>query len=279
MSLWNIFQNKKRISSSHKRIYNKPTYSQRASFCTCPSGSYTLEAAIVIPLVAAYLVTLLFFFHVLEIQCEVDEALLYVGRKTAVESSVVDSDTLLFLSAEAYFVYALQDSQQVEKWVEHGIAGIYLWKSVFNEETIHLHAEYVIKLPISIWGIDELKLTSRNTFRKWIGDRQEEVEEGYVYVTKYGEVYHKNLNCRTINISVKVSTVGEIFYLRGKDGQKYYECSRCTWTDSKRERVYYTDYGTLYHKDIACSAIKRTVDKIKEEEIGQRRPCSYCYEE
>ena len=77
---------------------------------------------------------------------------------------------------------------------------------------------------------------------------------------------------------MKSGTCGEIIFLRGKNGQCYYECSRCDWKDEEKETVYYTDYGTLYHKDIRCSSIKRLVEKIKLEEIGERRPCHFCYE-
>jgi len=70
--------------------------------------------------------------------------------------------------------------------------------------------------------------------------------------------------------------LSEIGDYRGVDGQKFYPCSRCKKEDC--QVVYYTDYGTLYHKDIACSAIKRLVEKIKIEDVGNRRPCSFCYE-
>ncbi|MBQ8518851.1 MAG: hypothetical protein IJ455_04480 [Agathobacter sp.] len=230
-----------------------------------------------IPLLAAYLVTMLSFFTILEIQCEVDEALLYAGRKTAVESSIVDSEEALFLSAEAYLLYALGDNSLIEKNIKHGAWGIALWKSEFGDEEIILRAEYVVKLPFSCLGIGEIKLSSQNYFRKWVGDRPMEEEGDYVYVTTYGTVYHVNLSCRSINLSVQDTTIDRIPYLRGENGQKYYECTRCEWKDSKKERVYYTDYGSLYHKDIACSAIKRMVEKIKIEDIGERRPCSFCY--
>lgn len=278
MTLWYNFQFKKWISSLHRRMQKIPNIDQRASFCTCRKGSYTLEAAIVIPLISMYLVTLLFFFTILKIQCTVDEALFYAGRKTAVESSVVESDELLFLSAETYMLYALHDSPLIERYIKNGIWGIGLWKSFFYEDEIFLCAEYTVSLPFSFGKLGEIQLTSQNRFRKWPNSQILEESADYVYITPHGEVYHANLNCRSIRISVKSSTMDEIPYLRGKDGQCFYECSRCEWKTDKKERVYYTDYGTLYHKDIACSAIKRTVEKIKLEDIGGRHPCSFCCE-
>ena len=276
MTLWTYFRQKRVLCSPHRRTFNKQIVFQRASFYICQKGSYTLEVAVVVPLVAMYLVTILSFFSILEAQCVVEEALLYTGRKTAVESSMVDSEEALFLSAKAYLLYALQGNATVKKHIKHGALGVYLWNSEFDGEDLILRADYVVQLPISFWGIGEIELNSEYYFKKWIGDNPEESDSSFVYVTKYGEVYHVNLSCRAINLSVKETKIGQITSMRGKNGQKYYECSSCDGKDNK-ERVYYTDYGTLYHKDIACSKIKRTVEKIKLEDVDKRRSCSYCY--
>lgn len=277
MSLWTYFHIKRKIRSPHRRVKNILNLIQRASFCTCLKGSYTLEAAIIIPLIAGYLVTLLSFFYILEIQCAVDEALLYAGRKTAVESCVVKSEEALFLSAEAYMLYALQEQPLINRYLQHGIWGVHLWRSDFYGEEIVLRADYTVRLPISFGEIGKIRLSSQNCFQKWSHDTEEEERETSVYITKYGEVYHAELTCRTLQLSVKSSTIEKIPFLRGKNGQRYYECTRCEWNDSTEERVYYTDYGTLYHKDISCSAIKRMIERINLEEVGDRRPCSFCY--
>ena len=279
MSLWILFQSDQHKQFPQNRMQIIPTQIQRTSFCICNSASYTLEAAVVIPLLAGYLVTILFFFTVLDIQCEVKEALLYAGRKTAVESSVVESEELLFVSAEASMLYVLKESEQIEKYVENGMWGISLLGSRIASDYILLKADYTIKLPISIFEIGQINVSSQHVFKRWTGDKklEEDEDDAYVYVTPTGEVYHGKLTCRVINLSVKQTTIDRISSLRGKNGQKYYECSRCEWGDSKKERVYYTDYGELYHKNIACNAIKRTVEKIPIEDIGSRRPCSFCY--
>ena len=275
MSLWSFNQSDDNMQSPQKRMQIKPIQIQRTSFCICTSGSYTLEAAIVLPLLAAYLVTFLFFFTVLDVQCAVEEALIYAGRKTAVESTIVSSEEVLFLSAEAYLLHALNANEKVARYVKYGIVGVSLLGSKIETDHILLKADYVIKVPISFGWFDEVVLSSQGYFRKWTGDHI--LEEGEcAYVTPSGEVYHVTLSCRTLQLSVKKTSIFEIDSLRGKDGQKYYECGKCKWEDSNRERVYYTDYGTLYHKNIGCSSIKRNINKISIEEIGTRRPCSYC---
>ena len=265
------------MHSPHRRAFKINNNNQRASFCTCQGGSYTIEAAVVIPLLAGYLVTILYFFTILEIQYTIEEALIFAGRKTAVESCVTDSEELLFLSAEAYLLYALEDKPLIERFVKNGALGIFLWGSEFHGEEIVLRADYEVKLPITMFGIGAVELFSQNHFYKWTKGTPSEGDEAFVYITETGEVYHSDLSCRSIHLSIESGLLKEVSELRGKNGQKYYECSRCEWKDEKKERIYYTDYGTLYHKDIQCSSLKRTVIRISIAEIGDRRACSFCY--
>lgn len=278
MSLWTYYQSESKTRSPHKRTHKVPNKSQRASFCICHSGSYTLEAAIVIPLLAGYLVTILFFFSVLEIQCAVDEALLYAGRKVAVESSIVESEEILFLSAEGYMLSILQENALIERYVKHGVWGIQLWDSEFEGDYVYLKAGYVVELPISFGKLGQIQLSSQNCFHKWNGGKRVTSDESVVYITPNGQVYHSSLECRSINLNIRNAMLSDITSLRGADGQKYYECTRCTWEDKNRERIYYTDYGVLYHKSISCSALKRNVEKIDLKDVGDRRPCSFCCE-
>ena len=98
----------------------------------------------------------------------------------------------------------------------------------------------------------------------------------YVYITPKGTVYHRTPSCRILDISVRKADLSQIEKERGKDGQKYYPCSRCGKETALDNTVYCTDYGTLYHTKVSCSALKRTVNKIKLDEIGERNPCSFC---
>lgn len=275
MSLWKTYKIYHNINSPHRRKKIKNPNLQRASFCICNKASYTVEAAIVIPLLAAYLVLILFFFPVLQIQRSIEEALLYAGRKTAVESSIVESEVALLLSAEAYLHYAIKENPQIQRYIKYGERGISLLESEFEGEYLYLQADYIVKLPLSFLGISQFHLSNQCYFRKWIGDSYKD-EENYFYITSNSEVYHTSLSCRVLDLTIKECAAEEIGRLRGKDGQKYYECRQCEWKENNKERVYYTNYGKLYHNSLSCSALKRTVEKIKKEEVGERRLCSFC---
>lgn len=277
MSHWNkLHIPKYKNSPQICKICTQPNslLSQWTSLCICRKASLTLEATIVIPLMVGFLVCILFFFRVIQVQAAVEQAIVATGRAIAVESSVVDSEEMLFLSAEALLLNALQEDPVVGDYVENGTLGIWLFESDFSGANILLHAEYRMKLPVSFFDIEYISLVSENSFRKWTGDRGSTAEETWVYVTPNGVVYHSSTECRSLDLSVKSAMSSVISKYRGKDGQKYYPCSRCV--QEERGIVFYTDYGTLYHGDVSCSSLKRSIQRIPKSEIRGRKGCSFC---
>ena len=60
--------------------------------CLRLSAVFTLEAAVVMPVLACFFVSVLFFFRIMQIQLEVQRALDDTGRKLAVCAATVSSD-------------------------------------------------------------------------------------------------------------------------------------------------------------------------------------------
>lgn len=281
MSLWKISQI---MEFSHSpQAYNvKPNINSKikeTSLCACQKGSLTVEAAVVMPLMAAFLVTILFFFRIIQVQAAVEEALLYAGRKTAVESCLVEDDVALYASAKGFLMYALAEETAVERYVEQGSLGVVILGSQFDDEEITLRVHYRVNLPITMFDVSGIQLWNRGTFRKWVGNQPQSEEEDvvWVYIAKTGEVYHATDSCRAIKITLRTAYIGEMKDIRGVNGQKYSACSQCAEEIAMVGMVYYTDYGILYHGKLDCSYIKRTVEKVKLSEVVDRRPCSYCY--
>lgn len=251
---------------------------QEASFYTCRKASMTIEATIVIPLGMGVLLMLLFFFRILFIQAAVEEAIVYAGQMTAVESCLWDKEEQLLLSAETKLKYKLLQEENVKRYVTGGILGISLLGSEISENEITLRANYILKFPIEFLGKKGIWLTSENTFVKWRGDLYGGTEnELWVYITKNGSVYHKNTACRSLDLHIQEGKRSDMPQIRGANGQKYYACKRCITSASESYLVYYTDYGKLYHGDLSCSALKRTISKVLLTEVEDRHPCSFCY--
>ncbi len=276
MSLWKIHNTICQVSSPrHTRLQN--TNSQGTSLCTCHKGSLTIEATIVIPLTAGFLACILFLFRILQVQTQVEEALIYTGRELAVESSIATSETTLLLSAEGLLLFALTENPHIERYVTNGVLGISLLESDFSGDTILLRASYGIKMPVAFFGLDQIEVSCQNCFRKWTGDASSGNEDGeWVFITPTGTVYHLTTSCQALDLSVQEVSKMDIENYRGANGQKYYSCSICGDIDYGVENVYCTDYGTVYHNNLLCRALTRTIEKVRISEVGERGLCSFC---
>ena len=104
-------------------------------------------------------------------------------------------------------------------------------------------------------------------------------EEGYVYVTENGTVYHISADCTYIRRNVKQEKREKIADKRNHYGGKYYPCEGCMKKEEMPDTVWVTKAGTRYHATKDCSKIKRTVKKILFSEASAYRPCSRCAKE
>lgn len=252
---------------------------QETSFCIYRKGSLTVEAAVVFPLTAGFLLTILFFFRVLFVQASVEEALVYAGRAVAVESCLTDTEEVLFLSAEGLVKYVLLEDEDVNRYVTGGVLGVSLLGSQFSGKEIVLQANYMVEFPIKFFGYKGIWLISENRFVKWKGDLYSgNAEEEWVYITETGSVYHKDTSCRSLDLSIQEGLLTEVSLYRGANGQTYDSCDRCMEDVQEGHRIYFTDYGSLYHGQLSCSALKRTISKVQLSEVGEKRACSFCYQ-
>ena len=138
--------------------YRKANCCKKAFLHIRSKGSYTLEMAVVLPLVTAFMVSILFFFRVLQVQTQVQEALVYASRQTAAQASIGDSSAALFASAEMQFRKELQQHKEYRHYVSESSGGVSLLLSDFEGPEITLRADYYIKLPITIFT--QIYLTS-----------------------------------------------------------------------------------------------------------------------
>ena len=112
--------------------YRKANCCKKAFLHIRSKGSYTLEMAVVLPLVTAFMVSILFFFRVLQVQTQVQEALVYASRQTAAQASIGDSSAALFASAEMQFRKELQKHKEYRHYVSESSGGVSLLLSDFE---------------------------------------------------------------------------------------------------------------------------------------------------
>lgn len=272
-SLPGLFTKSRRCKGTRFRTVQRVCPDQKKYFL---KGSYTLEAAVVLPLVAGFFVTVLFFFRVMQIQTGVQQALSYAGRKTACEASIVHSQAALLTSAEAYFIGELKKCGYVEQYVSGGHIWISPVRSDVSGSYIDLKVDYFVKLPIDFFTVKGFSVSQQCRSRKWTGDRENDSLEDYVYVTENGTVYHLSRSCTYLDLSIQAAESGQMEEKRNKNGNKYYGCSDCAAENECPSVVYITDYGTCYHHSLTCSSLKRTVFMIPLSQVGGKGACSKC---
>ena len=248
----------------------------------CCRGSFTLEAAVILPLLACFFVSILFFFRVMQVQMEVQKTLDDTGRKLAVylpnvEESFVDEAAGL-AAAEVMFRSAMEERETAKQYISGGTAGISLLGSTFEGDEVCLRAVYQMKLPVRLLQVSGLRLMSRTECRKWTGFQAsgEAETEVWVYITENGTVYHTTETCTYLNLSIRGVNQEEMTELYNENGRKYTACELCGENGNERGRLYVTNYGDRYHTTLGCSGLKRTILTVRLSEVEGRPPCSKC---
>lgn len=269
---------KKTLPMSAKRSKNQYSVKHKEiPLCTCNKGSMTIEAAVVLPVFAAFIISLLFFFRVLQVETEVAKALSYAQRLTAVESSLSDSEAVQLATAEVLFRKEIGKSEVVREYVAGKGQGITLLGSSAKGDYIKLCATYKIRLPLRFFLVSGFTQTQKSVGRKWTGKAVgEDNSDPYVYYTETGKVYHLTKSCPYLDLSIQKVLLREVASLRNKSKRRYKACSKCAAAAGEVEYVYITDYGTLYHMDLGCSRLKRTIYTVHLSEVGGRPACSKC---
>lgn len=251
--------------------------------CACHKGSMTVEAAIVLPLLACFFSFLLFFFRIMQVQLEVQQALESTVERLAIASHLEKEDNssavLYHVVAKSMVMTRLSNDENIDKYVTGGSLGISLLDSSFTEDYILISADYQMKFPVGLLGKRAFLLHQQAGYRKWTGWHAEDTEDEadlWVYIAESGSVYHKTSDCTYLDLSIRSVMASEIQNLRNESGQKYRECEICA-DNNTAIHYYITNYGNCYHKDLNCSGIKRTVIQIRMSEAEGRRACTKCW--
>lgn len=245
----------------------------------CPriSAVFTVEAAVILPLLASFFVCILFFFRVMEVQLVVQNALNDTARQLAV--MLPEDDGTSLVTAGVLFQKELAGQKEVARYVRGGTLGISLLGSRFERDEISLRAQYQMGLPVKVFRIQVFPIEQRADGRKWTGWNGAGVDGNgdiWVYITEHGTVYHTVSSCRYLSPSVRAVDFSQITLLRNMDGEKYRECESCNGQGDRLGQVYITDYGNRYHTNLGCSGIRRTIFMVRLSDAGDKRPCSKC---
>lgn len=267
-------------------------------------ASMTVEGVLAVPCFFFAVITLVSMIQICAVRSRIQRALFEDARELAKYSyakeageeffDIASDENLALINAGINVATAkvlLVRNLGADYGSEHGIiggtAGILLPASEIEEDgsKIRLQADYAVKLPFSMFGAGIIPMEQKAETCGWTGMRAEDEEtdgaaedEITVYVTRTGEVYHKDPACTYLHAqSVRVPLI-QVKDLRNADGSKYYPCELCKEQAAKAEPmfVYITDYGTRYHLVEDCPTLNHEAKAVKLSEVAGRRPCSKC---
>lgn len=92
-----------------------------------------------------------------------------------------------------------------------------------------------------------------------------------VYVAKNGRVYHTDLSCSHICLTISGGAVEQIMNHSRLDA-----CEKCVHKNERPFQLYITAFGDCYHSSLNCSGLKRSVKAVQLSELGNMRMCSRC---
>lgn len=261
---------------------------ERAS--QCPSfekrGSLTVEAALVFPIFLFAMTAFLYLFLLVQLRTEVGRALSDTGRELSQAAHFSGEAGGLASSAAAVFygqssVRTYLEGRAAAGILKGGKEGITFLGTVWDEKSsvLTLRASYQVVLPPGLSWFRPVRVTQKRKVRGFTGfggraEGEDSFKEEIVYVTDYGTVYHRELSCRHLNLSVSQREFSEVGTLRNEDGGRYYPCERC-WKDGS-SLVYLTGAGTRYHQDLGCPSLIRGIRTLLYSEVGALPPCSLC---
>lgn len=263
---------------------------------SCKKAVLTVETAVVLPFFVCFLVFLLYFFRILQIQAGVAQALQYAGRKTAAEynaqtgagdapeSESAGEESMVstgigLVKAELYFRRQMKKQQCPTQYIKNGMAGISLLQSDFSGNYVELKAIYKMKLPVGLLGNIQYRIVQGETCRKWTGyqpGQDTEENDTWLYYTEYGTVYHASRSCTHLDLSIRGVTYAQAGRSRNSSGGKYHACEKCGGSGARQGMVYVTNYGDRYHSSLSCSGLKRSVYMIRKSKATEKRMCRKC---
>ena len=149
-----------------------------------------------------------------------------------------------------------------------------------GNQNIVLKDSVVVDAIVPILGFSSCKMIGQCIVKPWTGycltNIQEwETEKEYVYITNYGEVYHRSRSCHHLSLNIRVAAYNEVREERNENGAKYYPCEYCG-SYNFSSVAFLTAQGNRYHSMLNCRGLKRTIQRVPIEECTGKGACKSC---
>lgn len=259
------------------RIHLSQTRKERASSFTS-KGSITLEAALSLSFFFFAIVSMIYMFEIMAIQTNIRSALHAVSKEVALESYI--NPMIPTTKMERRIAELVGEERLNDSLVVHGSSGLdySASKKYWNTTIMDLSVCYDMEIPIFMFRLPVISKEEVIRVKGWTGYEvklTDEIENTMVYVTEYGMVYHADMYCSYLELSIKTVDKTDLETLRNQGGGIYKECSSCKG-EGAGSKVYITDYGDKYHNSLECNGLKRNIYAISLSDVHGLGGCSKC---
>jgi len=144
-------------------------------------------------------------------------------------------------------------------------------KSYLASTIMELIVDYELEFPILGFRIPVLERSESIRVKGWSGRENGgwELDTAQtVYVTEYGIVYHTDVACTYLELSIHP--------VLKKEAKGYTACNFCGRYAKEESVVYVTDYGKRYHSALDCRGLKRKVYAVSLNEVYGIGGCKKC---
>lgn len=269
------------------------------------SASLTLEAAMSLPLFLFFLLSVMSFLLMLNVQMHVQNSMEDLSRRmgkaaylmertdavlnggeldpdsiTLAQAGINGASIQMLLGADQSLGAILNGSR-----VKGGRGGLHTYASTFDAGSgiLDMVVSYDYDVPWLPGFFGDLRIVQRARSHVWTGESllkaggngDGSAEHQTVYVTETGTVYHTSPDCNYLDLSIQAVSSAQLNSLRNASGGRYHYCEECARSGAG-ETVYITNYGTSYHNSLSCSGLKRTIREVDLAELGDMRMCTKC---
>ena len=262
----------------NNRINRHHLLTERTSAFTS-RGSITMEATISSAIFFFGVLCLVNLFEIQFTQIKVRNALHAVAKEVALDMCTevqIPTDKM-----ENEIVKIIGENFLNRSLVVDGVGGFDCSnsKKYWNTTILDLSVCYQLEIPIFMFRIPIIPKEEIVRVKGWTGYEEKmggTLEEQIVYVTEYGIVYHKDMKCTFLELSLRTVTKDEAAQCRNQSGGKYKECTACKKCAKDTNKVYVTDYGEKYHYSLECNKINRRIYTVPLSKTGGLGGCSKC---
>lgn len=282
-------QNRYRQKTCRKRTFYAPSAKRNH----IKTASLTVEAAMVFPIFLLFFYLLIYGGKIIELQSKIQYALDMTATEFADYASIKDVDNSQVQDIANDIVYSKVGARvlfeknlkkckaDTSMLLNSAIPFSFQNSQILNsKKEIYLEASYRIRFPGaamigSVLSGRGISCVQNVCVRAFVGESSiESWDNQMVYIATGEQVYHTSAVCTYLALSIERISTKE-FQSNPTYYKRYQSCDRCKM-QPKGDTYYITKDGTKYHKTILCKSLKRTVERIPRNQVGNRRICSRC---